>query len=372
VIAAVQSGRSAIVISVLNHLKTNHPHQLRQVCESYDAIGGAMLPLIWLENSNECDEVTLDVLKLLILGGSSILQCNHSSVYPIQVAAARAFTQTSFFITSVCQSKLMSIITCQSLPPGARTDVLNCISAGAQLECMDEEGLLPLHICASLGSAVALEALISSALLQTPGAIDVADARGHNALCHAVCNGRSDLIPVLLRSNISQLASCGCSALAHAVSMQSLSCIRVLLATGKAQSGQDVAMVNSQCSSLGVNALQLACLFADIDAINTLLEGSSPSYSLCSMIYADGGSIIHYLASLHHHKHLSADSNVSIETNCVSTALATTLAKAGASFLRRNSQVRLCTTCFSSTHRAREHGSVAAYCCNRIHFCNRD
>jgi ankyrin repeat protein len=351
VIAAVQSGRSAVVISVLNHLKANYPHQVRQVCESQDAVGGATLPLIWLENSKECDEDTLDVLKLLILGGSDILQCDHSSVFPLQIATARSFYQTSCFITSVCQSRLMSIITCQSLTPGARSDVLNCVSAGAQLECANEQGLLPLHICASLGSAVALEALMSTAPLQTPGAIDVVDARGHNALCHAVCNGRSDLIPILLRSNISQLASCGCSALAHAVSKQNAGCIRVLLATGNAQSGQDVAMVNSQNSCLGVNALQLACLFADVDMVNTLLERSLSSHSLCSMIYADGGSIIHYLASLQHHKHLSADSSASIET--ISVRLSRALAHAGASFLRRNSQVRLHNTCFSSTHNAR-------------------
>ncbi len=339
-IAAAGTGRSTVVNAVISHVKIHHGHKLRQLCELQAASDGATLPLIWLENSKEDDVVTLEVLKMLILGGSDVLQCNHSSVFPHQIAAARGFQQTTLFIANIAQNRLISIITCPSLSLSARTDILSCLSAGGRCDAADSSGLLPLHVCAAIGSVVSLEVLINSPSVQRVASINASDSNGHNALCHAVTNGRADMVSLLLRSNVSQLASCGCSALAHAVLMQRSDCIRVLLAASKSHSGHDA--ITRQNPGLGVDALQLACLIADVDVVKTLLEGSMLSSSLHSAIYNDRGSIIHYVASLQHHKRTDSILPPSAAGNPtpVSTLLVSILAEAGASFLRRNSQVQ--------------------------------
>jgi ankyrin repeat protein len=339
VIAAVCIGRSIVVNAIISNVKRHHSDKLRQVCELQMAADGATLPLMWLENSKESDDVTLEVLKLLILGGSDVLQCNHSSVFPHQIATARAFYQTVHFITSIAQNRLTSIITCPSSPSNARTDILNCLSSGGRCDFADNAGLLPLHVCAAIGSVVAMEGLINSLSVQRASSINVTDSSGHNALCYAVANGRADMISLLLRSHVSQLAACGCSALAHAVLMQRLECIRALIAASNSQIGHDV--ITRQNPGIGVDALQLACLITDIDGVKTLLEGSSLSSSFYSAVYDDSGSIIHYVASLQLHKRTDSMLHASVAGNTTSvvTLLVSILAEAGASFLRRNSQV---------------------------------
>jgi ankyrin repeat protein len=338
VIAAVGSGSAAIVNRVMEHLRLHHSNAVRLVCELQVATDGMTLPLLWLENSYECDEVTLEVLKSLILGGSDALQCNHASVYPAQIAAARSFQQTALFISSVAQSHLLSILTSPSPRPQTRAEILKCIAGGGRCDIADSAGLLPLHLCASIGSFVALEALMSSSVMQGAAAINSTDANGHNALCHAVSNGRADLLPILLRGKVSHLSSCGCSALAHAVVAQRTDCIGVMLE----HSGQSAtSIIGRQNPALGIDSLQLACLLGDVPVVCALIEASKSPASIFEKRYDDGGSILHYLASLQHHKRADAPEPPSVAAPhaAVSTLLATALASAGAPFLRRNSQV---------------------------------
>jgi len=370
VLAAVCSGRADVVTRVMSHVKMHHSRALRQICEMQVTSDGATLPLMWLEHSLECDNTTLDVLKLFLLGGSDVLQCNHSSVFPIQVATARSLPETSRFISSIAHSRLLSIVASPSPPPRARVDIHKCIGGGGRCDAADADGLLPLHVCAAVGSAAALDALVNSPAMQHAGAINALDSAGHNALCHAACNGRADLLPLLLRCKISLVPACGCSALAHAIMMQSVACVRVLLAAAEGDSGEGMVVLAGKSPGLGVDALQLACLLADVDIVHALLETSSSSSSLRSTVYDDGGCIVHYLASLQHHKHadtssppppspLSSSSSTSTSSSSAgtpipaATRLAMTLAQAGAAFLRRNAQVQFADVVYIPIHTLR-------------------
>jgi ankyrin repeat protein len=345
VVAAVRSGCALVVNAIIIHLKTHHSHELRKVCEMQEATDGSTLPLIWLENSRESDGVTLDILKLLILGGSDALQCNHSLVYPLHIATARGFQATIHCISRIAQCRLLSIVSCRSPSLKIRTDIPNCLAAGARYDFADETGLLSLHVCAAIGSAAALESLVSSVSAQRSGSIDCVDSKGHNALCHAVTNDRTDLLPILIRSNVPQMASCGCSALGHAVIMLRPECIRVLLATSRAHIGQDAVLVTRLNPALGVDSLQLACSIGDVNVLKTLLDSSSLPSSLNTIVYNDGGSIVHYVASLQLNKRSDYALQPSPAANptAVSTLLATVLAQAGATFLRRNNEVLVLT-----------------------------
>ena len=375
VLAAVCSGRSNLVTCVMNHLKIHHSRALRQVCEVQVTTDGATLPLLWLEHTRENDDVTLDVLKSLLLGGSDVLQCNHSSIFPIQIATARSLPQTSRFISSIAHSRLLSLVTSPSPPPRARVDIHKCIGGGGRCDAADAAGLLPLHVCAAIGSAAALDALINSPSMQHASAINAADAAGHNALCHAASNGRADLLPLLLRSKMSLSPACGCNALAHAIMLQGVACVRALLAVSGGANEEGVAVLTGKSPGLGVDALQLACLIADVDVVDALLEAAGSS-SLCSTVYADGGSIIHYLASLQHHKHADTSSPLSSSSGgkliSVATQLSMTLAQAGANFLRRSSQVRAWSLPFHIHIRAFiRHRSHARIACTHVNITSR-
>lgn len=335
VVAAICSGRSSIVNLVTNHVKSHHCHSLRHVFEFQCAVDGATLPLMWVEHSKESDEETLDVLQNLIFGGSDVLLCNHSLVGPFQIANARSLPLTTRFISSVAQSRLLSLLSSPSPSPQVRFEISNSITGGGRLDTADDSGLLPIHVCASIGSAVALEALLSSPAFQDIGATNAADARGHNALCHAATNGRVDLLPILVRSNVSQLSSCGCSALAHAVISQKAECIRAL---GRMC---DVSALMIRSPSLGLDVLQLACALADDYIVRALTEVPVILSHLENTTYEDGGGILHYLASLQLHTQSGIpkpDSSDGTDAP-IATLLATTLAQVGAVFLKRNSQV---------------------------------
>jgi ankyrin repeat protein len=339
VVAAVCSGVSTVVNRVIEHTKLQHCHSLRQTCEFQVALDGATLPLLWLEHSKASDEETLEVLKTLILGGSDVLQCNYASVAPYQVANARSFFQTARFISNIAQSRLLSVVTNPSPSLQVRLEISNCIAGGARLDIADKSGLLPIHICASIGSAAALEALASSPALQQSSALNAVDANGHNAMCHAASKGRSDLLPILDRLKVSHSSSCGCSALAHAVIMQKIECVRVF---GTLQSSRDAAAITVRNPSLGVDVLQLACVLADVDIIRVMMESPSMLSSIEKADYDGVGCIVHYLASLHHHSQQDTrSSGSSAETTpSLTMTLAKTLAQTGAAFLRRNSQVQ--------------------------------
>jgi ankyrin repeat protein len=341
VAAAVCSGLAAVVRRVTDHVKANHRQSLRMLCEFRSADDGNTLPLLWILNSKESDSSTLGVLKVLLLAGSDVLQCNYSSLYPVQVAAARSFLLTSRFISSIAQCRMLSLITGRSPAPDIRSLLHSCLCAGAELDLASDAGLLPIHVCASIGPAAAMLALINICGKQAGDPLKAVDSKGHSALCHCASSGRADLLPILLRSSISRVSLCGCSVLAHAIVSRQKQCIQVLLESGASWS-QDALKLDENNPCFGVDSIQLACVIADVEIVSMLAQAPSSSAALRRTVYQDGGSVVHYLASL---KQLDLmHPRVSISSAGpdvpVSVVLANILAHSGAPFLRRNNQVQ--------------------------------